>query len=188
LIERLLALETFGIRLGLDNIAALCRALGHPERCFVSLHVAGTNGKGSVTAMTHAALVASGLKAARYTSPHLNHLGERFVIGRDVVDEESLHAAIRTVLETSDHLRACGTLKAPPTFFEATTAVAFELFRRAEVDVAVVEVGLGGRFDATNVIQPVAGAITTIGLDHEQHLDTGSKTSRSRKRESSNPG
>ena len=170
MIERLLALETFGIRLGLDNISALCEALGHPERSFRSLHVAGTNGKGSVTAMTHAALAASGILAARYTSPHLHHLAERFVIGRDVVDEPSLVAAIHTVLDTADRLRASGALVAPPTFFEATTAVAFELFRRARTDVAVVEVGLGGRFDATNVIQPIAAAITTIGLDHEQHL------------------
>jgi folylpolyglutamate synthase/dihydropteroate synthase len=78
--ERLFALETFGIKLGLDNITRLCEALDHPERAFTSLHVAGTNGKGSVTAMTHAALRAAGIRAGRYTSPHLSDLSERFVI------------------------------------------------------------------------------------------------------------
>lgn len=170
MIERLFALETFGIRLGLENISALCEALGHPERTFRSLHIAGTNGKGSVTAMVHAALLAAGVRAARYTSPHLHDLSERFVIGSQPVDEHSLVSAVQTVLETADRLLASGRLRAQPTFFEATTAVAFELFRRAGTDVAVVEVGLGGRFDATNVVQPVAGAITTIGLDHQQHL------------------
>jgi dihydrofolate synthase/folylpolyglutamate synthase len=134
------------------------------------LHVAGTNGKGSVTAMVHAALVAAGIRAARYTSPHLSHLAERFVIGRHRVEEPALFDAIETVLATADRLRAAGTLSVLPTFFEATTAVAFELFRRAGTAVAVIEVGLGGRFDATNVVQPAVGAITTIGFDHQQHL------------------
>jgi dihydrofolate synthase/folylpolyglutamate synthase len=170
LIERLLALETFGIKLGLENITRLCEALGHPERSFIPLHVAGTNGKGSVTAMVHAALVAAGIRAARYTSPHLSHLAERFVIGRHRVEEPALLDAIDTVLAVADRLRAEGTLSVLPTFFEATTAVAFELFRRAGTAVAVIEVGLGGRFDATNVVQPAVGAITTIGFDHQQHL------------------
>jgi dihydrofolate synthase/folylpolyglutamate synthase len=160
-VDRLFALETFGIKLGLDNIRELCRVLGHPERAFVSLHVAGTNGKGSVSAMVHAALVAAGIRAGRYTSPHLVHLNERFVIGNDTVDDRTLETVANDVLDAIDH---------PPTFFEATTAIAFEIFRRARVDIAVIEVGLGGRFDATNVLEPPAGAITSIALDHEQHL------------------
>src|SRR5688500_12015065 len=88
--ERLLALETFGIKLGLTNITRLCEALGHPERAFRSIHIAGTNGKGSVTAMVHAGLLAAGIRAARFTSPHLSHLRERFVIGPDPVDDASL--------------------------------------------------------------------------------------------------
>jgi len=164
------ALETFGIKLGLDNISLLCRALGHPEQSFRSLHVAGTNGKGSVTAMAHAALRAAGIRAARYTSPHLSDLTERFVIQDRPVEASFLESTVEDVLRCADQLRTAGTLTVHPTFFEATTAAAFELFRRAGIDVAVIEVGLGGRFDATNVITPVAGAITTIDFDHQQHL------------------
>jgi dihydrofolate synthase/folylpolyglutamate synthase len=170
LLDRLFALETFGIKLGLDNISRLCAALGHPERTFASLHVAGTNGKGSVTAMAHAALVASGLRAARYISPHLVDLTERFVIGETPVSPDALQRASDDVLDCADELLATGALPVHPTFFEATTAIAFELFRRAGVEVAVIEVGLGGRYDSTNVIAPIAGAITSIGFDHQQHL------------------
>jgi dihydrofolate synthase/folylpolyglutamate synthase len=170
MLQRLYALESFGIKLGLSNISRLSEALGHPERSFASLHVAGTNGKGSVTAMVHAALRAAGVRAARYTSPHLVHLNERFVIGGSPISDADLEAAATHVLDIADTLVAAGELPAPPTFFEATTAIAFELFERAAVQVAVFEVGLGGRFDATNVITPVAGAITSIGLDHQAQL------------------
>ena len=170
MLDRLFALETFGIKLGLDNITRLCAALDHPERSFTTLHVAGTNGKGSVTAMVHAALVAAGIRSARYTSPHLLSLNERFVIGDAPVADQTLEAVGTEVLELADRLRDAGTLSVTPTFFEVTTAIGFELFRRANVQVAVIEVGLGGRFDATNVISPVAGAITTIAFDHQQHL------------------
>lgn len=161
MLDRLFALETFGIKLGLDNIRELCEALGHPERAFISLHVAGTNGKGSVTAMVHAALVAAGVRAGRYTSPHLVRLNERFMVGNEAVDDPTLETVANDVLDSIDR---------PPTFFEATTAMAFEIFRRARMDVAVIEVGLGGRFDATNVLEPPVGAITSIAFDHEQHL------------------
>jgi dihydrofolate synthase/folylpolyglutamate synthase len=168
--DRLFALETFGIKLGLDNISQLCEALGHPERSFRSLHVAGTNGKGSVTAMSHAALRAAGIRAGRYTSPHLHDLAERFVINDRPVETSLLESTVEDVLRCADRLRALGVLTVHPTFFEATTAAAFELFRRSRVEIGVIEVGLGGRFDATNVITPVAGAITTIDFDHQQHL------------------
>ena len=169
MLDRLSSLETFGIKLGLENISRLCEALGRPERSFTTLHVAGTNGKGSVTAMVHAALRAAGLRSARYTSPHLADITERFVIGDAAVDTSVFNAVAHEVLDLSDRLVADGTLRVLPTFFEATTAIAFELFRRAGTEIAVIEVGLGGRFDATNVITPVAGAITTIGFDHQQH-------------------
>jgi len=169
-LERLFALETFGIKLGLQNMQTLCAALGHPERSFLSLHVAGTNGKGSVTAFAHRALLAGGVRAARYVSPHLVHLSERFVVGRLPVDERTLRQTADDVLALVDRLRSDGTLAVTPTFFEVTTAMAFEIFRRAGVEAAVIEVGLGGRYDATNVITPAVGAITTIGMDHQQHL------------------
>lgn len=169
-LDRLFALETFGIKLGLENIRHLCDALNRPERTFTSLHVAGTNGKGSVTAMVHASLVAAGITAGRYTSPHLSQLRERFVIGHAAIDDDTLQAVAATVLDTAARLQREGTLAAPPTFFEATTAMAFELFARQHVKAAVIEVGLGGRFDATNVLEPPVGAITSIALDHQQYL------------------
>lgn len=170
MLDRLFALEHFGIKLGLENITRLCEALGRPERSFTSLHVAGTNGKGSVTAMAHAALVAAGVRAGRYISPHLADLSERYVVGDTAVDSATLHQVADDVLSMVDRLRADDVLTVSPTFFEVTTVMAFEIFRRAGVEAAVIEVGLGGRFDATNVITPVAGAITTIGFDHQQHL------------------
>ena len=171
-LERLFALENFGIKLGLHNMQALCDALGHPERSFASLQVAGTNGKGSVTAFTHRALLSQGIRAARYVSPHLVDLSERFMIGASPVDARTLQQTADDVLACVDRLKEEGTLTVTPTFFEVTTAMAFEMFRRAGVEVAVIEVGLGGRFDATNVITPAVAAITTIGMDHQQHLGT----------------
>lgn len=171
-LQRLFALENFGIKLGLHNMRTLCEALGHPERSFASLHVAGTNGKGSVTAFAHRGLLSRGLRAGRYVSPHLVDLSERFVIGASPVDARTLQQTADDVLACVDRLKAEGTLTVTPTFFEVTTAMAFEMFRRAGVEVAVIEVGLGGRFDATNVITPAVAAITTIGMDHQQHLGT----------------
>jgi len=169
-LDRLFALETLGIKLGLENISQLSAALGHPERAFTSIHIAGTNGKGSVAAMVHAALVAGGVRAGRYVSPHLVDLAERFVIGTKQVSADALDAAAREVLDRADALRSAGALAAHPTFFEATTAIAFELFRRARVEIAVVEVGLGGRFDATNIVPAAHGAITSVGFDHQDLL------------------
>jgi dihydrofolate synthase / folylpolyglutamate synthase len=166
----LFGLEQFGIKFGLDNIAALVARLGHPERAFASVHVAGTNGKGSVTAMVDAALRAAGHRSARYTSPHLIDLGERFVVDGRPVARDAMVAAVADVRAAVDALRGEGLLDVQPTFFEVTTAVAFELFRRAGVQVAVLEVGLGGRLDATNVVSPVATAITSIAFDHQRYL------------------
>jgi dihydrofolate synthase/folylpolyglutamate synthase len=171
-LEWLFALDQFGIKLGLENITRLLEALGHPERAFKSVHVAGTNGKGSVTAMVDAALRAAGHRSARYTSPHLIDLSERFVIDGKRIDRTALSAAVGDLRVVVDRLRRDGALDVQPTFFEVTTAAAFELFRRAGVEVAVCEVGLGGRLDATNVLQPVVTAITSIGLDHQQYLGT----------------
>ena len=166
----LFSLEQFGIKFGLENISAIVAALGHPERAFQSVHIAGTNGKGSVTAMVDAALRSAGHRSARYTSPHLVDLTERFTIDGRAVDEASLVAAVDRVRRTVDGLRADGTLDVQPTFFEVTTAAAFELFRDARVEIAVLEVGLGGRLDATNVVSPIATAITSIAFDHQLHL------------------
>jgi dihydrofolate synthase / folylpolyglutamate synthase len=170
--EFLFGLERFGMKFGLENMAALCRALGHPERAFTSIIVGGTNGKGSVTAMVETALRLAGHRAARYTSPHLERLEERYVIDGVEVMADVLDASIERVRAVADALVADGALSAPPTFFECSTAVAFDLFRGAGVEVAIVEVGLGGRLDATNIVSPVAAAIVSIDFDHQQQLGT----------------
>lgn len=165
-VERLFSLEQFGIKLGLDNIRAVLDALGNPERAYRSIHIGGTNGKGSVAAMVERAFRAAGLKTGRYTSPHLDRIEERVALDGAPVDAatfESVTADVFRVVDAIGHgIR--------PTFFEVSTAVAFEIFRRAAVEVAVVEVGLGGRFDATNVLTPAIAAITSIAFDHERHL------------------
>ena len=166
----LFGLGQFGIKFGLENMFAIVGRLGHPERTFRSVHIAGTNGKGSVTAMIDAGLRAAGHRCGRYTSPHLVDLTERFAIDGRPVAADKMVAAIADVRGAIEQLLAEGVLQAHPTFFEVTTAVAFELFRRAGVDTAVLEVGLGGRLDATNVIEPVATAITSIAYDHQQYL------------------
>ena len=158
------------MKFGLENVSRLCAALDHPERAFTSVIVAGTNGKGSVTAMVHRGLRAAGHHAARYTSPHLERLEERFVIDDSDVDTDALRRAIERVRGAIEKLQQPGALDAAPTFFECATAVAFDLFREAGVRIAVLEVGLGGRLDATNVVQPVLAAITSIGLDHQAQL------------------
>jgi dihydrofolate synthase / folylpolyglutamate synthase len=168
-IEFLFSLERLGMKFGLQNITALCEALGHPERAFQSVHVAGTNGKGSVTVMVETAVRAAGHRAARYTSPHLVRLEERFVIDGREVATSRLRDALAAVQHAADSLMQRGTA-APPTFFECATAAAFVLFREARVDIAVLQVGLGGRLDATNVVHPLVTAITSIDLDHQAQL------------------
>jgi dihydrofolate synthase/folylpolyglutamate synthase len=169
-LDRLFALERFGIKLGLDNIRTILAAMGNPERAFRSIHIAGTNGKGSVAAMVERGLRAAGLRTGRYTSPHLDRIEERVALDGTPVDPATFEAVTGHVLDVVDQARATGTLTVSPTFFEVSTAVAFEIFRRHAVDVAIVEVGLGGRYDATNVLTPTIAAITSIALDHERHL------------------
>jgi dihydrofolate synthase/folylpolyglutamate synthase len=169
-VEFLFSLERFGMKFGLANIAALCAALGNPQDAFPSIIVAGTNGKGSVTAMVDTALRAAGHLSARYTSPHLQRLEERFVIDGTEVSPGTLDAAAARIREAAEALVASGTLASLPTFFECTTAIAFDLFRAARVDVAVLEVGLGGRLDSTNIVSPIAAAIVSIDFDHEEQL------------------
>ncbi len=168
--QYLFSLEKFGIKFGLANIERLTEALGNPQSAFKSLLIAGTNGKGSVTAMADRALRAAGVSVGRYTSPHLVHLEERFAINGELANTEELSDLIDEIRARIDELIANGSLEAPPTFFEVTTAIAFELFRRAGVDAAVLEVGLGGRLDSTNIVEPIATAITSIDFDHEQYL------------------
>lgn len=169
-LQYLFGLEKLGIKFGLDNIRAICAALDHPEAAWPSVIIAGTNGKGSVAAMVEAGLRAAGRRTGLYTSPHLVRLEERFAIDGQPVATEALGRAAEDVRDVVTGLRATGRLTTDPTFFEVTTAIGFELFRRAAIDFAILEVGLGGRFDATNVARPQAAAITTIDFDHERFL------------------
>ncbi len=169
-LDYLFGLEKLGIKFGLANITAICAALGDPQNAYRSVIVAGTNGKGSVSAMVETGLRAAGVRTGLYTSPHLVRIEERFVVAGRAVASEDLRAAAADVQATVARLRAKGTLETEPTFFEVTTAIGFDLFRRLGIELAVLEVGLGGRFDATNVATPVAAAITTIDIDHERFL------------------
>lgn len=166
----LLGLERLGTKFGLENMTRLVTELDHPEKHFVSVHIAGTNGKGSVTAMLETALHAAGHRSARYTSPHLERLEERFVLSGVRADTDTLSAAIAEVRGAVARLQVDSTGAFSPTFFECATAAAFVLFRAEEVEIAVLETGLGGRLDATNVVHPIATAITSIDFDHEALL------------------
>ncbi len=160
----------FGMKFGLETIRALVAELGHPERAFATLLVSGTNGKGSVVSYVDAVLRASGRRTGRYTSPHLVRVNERLAVnGRDVSDHD-LEIAVRSVRAAAERLVRRGALAAHPTFFEALTAAAFVHFRRKGVEVAVLEVGLGARLDATNAADPLASAIVSVALDHQVYL------------------
>ncbi len=160
----------FGVKFGLDTIRALVTEMDHPERAFPTLLVSGTNGKGSVVAYVDSVLRASGLRVGRYTSPHLVRVNERIAVnGRDVTDHD-FEIAVRSVRTAAERLVRRGVIAAHPTFFEALTAAAFAHFRRKRVDVAVLEVGLGARLDATNVVDPIASAIVSVAFDHEVYL------------------
>lgn len=155
----------FGMRPGLDAIRAVMAALGNPQDTFRCIHIAGTNGKGAVAAMLDSVLRAAGYRVARYTSPHLVAINERFFIDGEPVADDALAAVADEVLSVIARLERDQGLEV--TFFEALTAVAFVLFARARPDVTVLETGLGGRLDATNIIaSPLVSVITRIGLDH----------------------
>jgi dihydrofolate synthase/folylpolyglutamate synthase len=163
-------LQHFGIKLGLENITALCRALGDPQDRFPSVHVAGTNGKGSVSAMLAGILEAHGLHTGLYTSPHLARVEERIRVDGADISPKRFRALLTRLKATIDALMSEGRLVYHPTYFEVLTALAFLEFAERRVDVAVLEVGMGGRFDATNVVTPLVSVITTIARDHEKHL------------------
>src|SRR5438105_14271211 len=158
--------ETAGIKLGLTRIERLCAAAGHPERAFRAVLVGGTNGKGSVCTMLAAILEEAGLQVGLSPKPHLYDLRERFQVNGRMIEPEEF-AAI--VADMACWLAADPTLE-PPTWFEAMTLIAFLFFARRRVEWAVVEVGLGGRFDATNVLEPELAVITNVGLDHTERL------------------
>jgi len=162
-IAYLFSLHRFGIKLGLEAITDILDRLGNPQRQYATLHIAGTNGKGSSSAMLASILQACGYRVGLYTSPHLIDFRERIRIQGADIPEEDVSALTEQIRLAANPLSAL-------TFFEFTTALAFRHFMDQQVDIAVVEVGMGGRFDATNVLNPLGVLITGIGLDHEAYL------------------
>jgi dihydrofolate synthase/folylpolyglutamate synthase len=157
-------------KFGLENIVTLVKAMGDPHRAAPCVHIAGTNGKGSTAAMLESILRTAGLNTGLYTSPHLETINERIRIRGESISDENFAAAWTRVHASIESLIASGKLAAHPTFFECVTAMAFDTFTRLGVDFAVYEVGMGGRLDATNVVQPEVAVITTIDFDHENYL------------------
>ena len=153
-------------KLGLERIQAVLRALGNPERAYRVVHVAGTNGKGSTCAMIDAGLRAAGVRSGLFTSPHLTEPTERIQIDGIPVSQRQFSKAFDVVHEAAEKL----PLDAHPSYFETVAAMAFWLFRENGVETAVVEVGLGGRLDATNVVEPALTVITPVDLDHQVYL------------------
>ncbi len=169
-LERMYRRTTHGIRPGLEMIRALLAEIGHPENDLVCLHVAGTNGKGSVCAMMESVLRAAGLRTGLYTSPHLVRFNERIrVHGRSISDVD-LARLLEYVEPATERVEKMSATPRPCTFFEMTTAMAFEQFRREKVAVAVIETGMGGRWDATNVVTPAVAVICDVDYDHMQYL------------------
>ena len=167
-LEYLGSLEVLGIRPGLERIRTLLHRLGEPQTSFPSVLIAGTNGKGSVAASVASILRQAGHAPGVYTSPHLVRFEERIVVGEEPIPEPEvadLASEVREAIAADPLLRSD-----PPTYFEATTALAYLHFRRRKVPIAVLEVGMGGRFDATNVVMPLTCAITPIALDHTRWL------------------
>ncbi len=173
--EYLYALKSAGLKFGIDRMRGLAAALGHPERNYPVVHIAGTNGKGSVSAMVETILRHAGYKTGLYTSPHLVKLGERVQVNRRILAEDEIIRYANELVPVAEKLGAEGP-DDYPSFFEFMTAMAFLQFARERVDAAVIEVGMGGRLDATNVVQPEVTVITSIGQDHMEYLgDTVAK-------------
>jgi dihydrofolate synthase/folylpolyglutamate synthase len=160
----LFARTTGAYKFGLERTSALLAELGDPHLAFPVIHIAGTNGKGSSVATAEALLRARGLRVARYTSPHLVDFRERIVVNGEPIAAEQVVTFIDEWTPAVERIGA--------SFFEATTALAFDHFARARIDVALVETGLGGRLDSTNVVRPIAAGVTSIGFDHMEYLGT----------------
>lgn len=164
ILQYLLKLELFGMKLGLEKITRLLSSLGDPHKSFRSIHIAGTNGKGSTSAILESIISASGFRVGLYTSPHLVDFRERIRINGRLIDQKYITDFFNSNQALFESLN--------PTFFEAVTALAFCYFRDEKVDLAIIETGLGGRLDATNVITPIVSVITNVELEHTKHLGT----------------
>jgi dihydrofolate synthase/folylpolyglutamate synthase len=162
-IDWLFGTQNRGVKLGLDNVQRLLASLGDPQKGLRFIHVAGTNGKGSVCAMIDSICRTAGMKTGLFTSPHLVRFNERIQINGQPIDDAAVVRGIHRIRALVDEERH-------PTFFEITTALAFDYFRSQTVDLVVLETGLGGRLDATNVVHPLVSVLTSIDMDHQKWL------------------
>ena len=163
-------IQNLGIKFGLDNVCTLLASFDNPHKKYASLLVAGTNGKGSVCAMLTEILTLHDFRAGLFTSPHLVSVEERIRIGRELISSRSFCRILTILKEKIEELIAQKKLLSPPTYFEILTCLALVYFEKQKVDMAVLEVGMGGRFDATNVVKPVLSVITTISKEHQEFL------------------
>jgi len=163
-------IQNLGIRFGLDNVRTILSYLDDPHQKYPSILVAGTNGKGSVCAMLTRILSLHGHRTGLFTSPHLIRVEERIRIGSDLISKQSFSRLLTFLKEKIEHLIASKKLLSPPTYFEMMSCLAFLYFKEQKVDIAVLEVGMGGRFDATNVVKPLVSVITTISYEHQTSL------------------
>jgi dihydrofolate synthase/folylpolyglutamate synthase len=159
----------FGMKLSLEQISEVCGKLGDPQLKVKAIHIAGTNGKGSTSAMLESILRAHGLRTGLYTSPHLLKLGERIQVNRRALSDETICEEAETLYTAAKQFGKPGD-EDFPSFFELMTTMAFRHFARERCDVAIVETGLGGRLDATNILSPAVSVITSVGLDHTEFL------------------
>jgi dihydrofolate synthase / folylpolyglutamate synthase len=166
-IDWLYSFEKHGIKLGLERIEFICKNLGNPQNNYKTVHVGGTNGKGSVCKFIGSILNSAGYTVGVYTSPHIQRFSERFIVDNDEISEIEIVLLVEKIKPIVEEMSNSGNI---PTFFEITTAMAFEYFYDKKVDYAVIEVGLGGRFDATNIINPLVSVITNVTLEHQDRL------------------
>ena len=159
----LYGLQKYGVKFGLSKTSNIMKKMGNPHKGQKYIHIAGTNGKGSVSAMIESVLMKSGLKVGFYSSPHLVRFTERFRINRKEISKKK-------VIELTEEIKSIINPAEPPTYFEATTAMALAYFARENTDIAIMEVGMGGRLDATNIIRPLVSAITNISMEHQAFL------------------
>ena len=166
-IDWLNSFEKYGIKLGLDRIKHICKILGNPQDCYKIIHVGGTNGKGSVCKFLETILVKNGYIVGTYTSPHLQHFSERIVVNKNQISENEI---IKLVEKIKPIVNRMIDDNETPTYFEIVTSIAFQYFKEKNVDYAIIEVGLGGRFDATNIVNPIVSVITNVTYDHQNIL------------------